>query len=338
MKRHGGLFEKIVSKENIELAYKKAKKKKTWQDSVKEVERDKDAKLEALRQSLIDGTFTTSKYKVKIIHEPKRREIFILPFYPDRIVQHAVMNVIAPLWDAMFINDSYACRQGKGQHRGSWRCMQFTRRNAWVCQFDISKFYPSIPHDELMNVIQRKIKDKKVLALLWNIIKSIGGEKNVPIGNYTSQWMGNLFLNELDQEMKHKCHVRDFVRYCDDFLIFGKDKKTLNELADRVEAFVEERLQMKLSKRSLYPTSHGIDYLGYRHFPTGKILVRKSTAKRTRQRLKEIPWELKHGKITKEQAEGKIASAHGWLKHANTHNLRMAIHLDELKAEVEAME
>ena len=189
-----------------------------------------------------------------------------------------------------------------------------------------------------MAVIQRKIKDKKVLALLWNIIKSIGGEKNVPIGNYTSQWMGNLYLNELDQEIKHKCHIRDFVRYCDDFLIFGKDKKTLNELADRVEAFVEERLHMKLSKRSLYPTSHGIDYLGYRHFPTGKILVRKSTAKRTKQRMKEIPWELKHGKITKEQAEGKIASAHGWLKHACTHHLRMAIHLDELKAEVEAME
>jgi len=338
MKRHGGLFEKIVDPENIELAYQKARKGKNWQESVQRVENNKKEKLAALRQQLLDGSFTTSKYTVKIIHEPKEREIFILPFYPDRIMQHAIMNIVAPIWDGLFIFDSYACRKGKGQHAGSKRCMQFTRRNAWVCQFDISKFYPSIPHDRLIEVIWRKIKDKRVLALFRDIIDSIGGDRNVPIGNYTSQWFGNLYMNELDQYVKHRLHVRDYIRYCDDFLIFGNDKEELKRQADKVEAFVSERLQLRLSKKSLYPTAHGIDFLGYRHFPDGKILVRKETAKRIRKRLKGIPWALRHGKITKEQAIGKLASANGWLQHANAHHLRMAIRLDELTAEVEAIQ
>ncbi len=215
--------------------------------------------------------------------------------------------------------------------------MQFTRRNKWVCQFDISKFYPSINHAKLLDIIQQKIKDKKVLSIFESIIGSIDGESNVPIGNYTSQWFGNLYMNELDQLVKHKYHVRDYIRYCDDFLIFGNDKEELKRLADEVEQYVNDVLLMRLSKKSLYPTSHGVDFLGYRHFPNGKILVRKSTAKRIKQRMKEIPWEIKHGKITKDQALGKLASAHGWLKHANAHNLRMAIDLDGLKSEVEAL-
>ncbi len=338
MKRHGKLFEKIVDPENIELAFSKAKKGKTWQDSVQRVEKNKEKKLAALRQSFLDGSYTTSKYTVKIVFEPKERQIFVLPFYPDRIAQHAIMNIVAPIWDAMFIPDSYACRKGKGQHAGSRRCMQFTRRNAWVCQFDVSKFYPSIPHGPLLEVIRHKIKDERVLALFRDIIGSIGAERNIPIGNYTSQWLGNLYLNELDQYVKHQLHVRDYLRYCDDFLIFGNDKAEMKRLADQVEAFVSERLQLRLSKKSLYPTAHGIDFLGYRHFPDGKILVRKETAKRIRKRLKVIPWALRHGKITKEQAIGKLASANGWLKHANAHHLRMAIRLDELTAEVEAIQ
>lgn len=337
MKRHGGLFEQIVDPDNIELAFNKAKKGKIWRESVQRIERDKKKKLAELRQLFLDGTFRTSKYNVKVIFEPKRREIFILPFFPDRIAQHAIMNVVAPIWDSMFIPDSFACRKGKGQHAGSKRCMQFTRRNEWVCQFDISKFYPSIPHGKLLEVIRRKIKDEKVLHLFTDIIESIGEERNVPIGNFTSQWFGNLYLNELDQFVKHRLHIRDYLRYCDDFLIFGNNKEELKRLADTVEAFVIWILGMKLSKKSLYPTAHGIDFLGYRHFPSGKILVRKATAKRIRTRLKVIPWALKHGRITKEQALGKLASANGWLKHANAHNLRKAIRLDELTAEVEAI-
>lgn len=338
MKRHGNLFEKIVDRGNIELAYEIAKKGKSERPGVQATERDREARLEALRQSLIDGTFTTSPYHVKTIYEPKARQIYILPFFPDRIVQHAVMNIVVPIWDAMMIKDSYACRHGKGQHAGSLRCMQFVRRNKYVCQFDVSRFYPSVNHKKLMEIISRKIKDERVLWLFQDIIDSLGNESNVPIGNFTSQWFGNLYLNELDQLVKHQYHIRDYIRYCDDFLVFDNDKVHLRKIADEIEAYVGYVLHMKLSKKSLYPTSHGVDFLGYRHFPDGKILVRKSTAKRVKRRLKALPWELKHGRMTKEQALGKLASAHGWLKHAHAHNLRISIKLDELKKEVEAME
>lgn len=337
MKRHGNLFSQIVDMENIEEAYRKARRGKTWQDKVKKIDEVKDEKLKELRQSLIDGTFTTSSYRIKTIYEPKERQIFILPFYPDRVVQHALMNVVSPIWDKMMIKDSYACRQGKGQHKGSLRCMQFVRRNKWVYQFDISKFYPSINHNVLMEIIQRKIKDKRVLELFNDIITSIDGETNVPIGNYTSQWFGNLYMNEVDTLVKHKLHVRDYIRYCDDFLLFGNDKEALKQYATTIERFINDRLKLRLSKKNLFPTAHGVDFLGYRHFPNGKILVRKNTAKRIKKRMKSLLWQLEHRKITEEQALGKTASAYGWLKHANTYNLRLAMDFDEIYTEVRGL-
>ena len=203
MKRHNNLFEQIVSIENIKLAAAKAKKGKMWQDTIKRFEKDEEQNLVKLRHSLEDQTFTTSAYKIKRIYEPKERDIYVLPFYPDRIVQHAIMNVLEPIWDNLFIHNSYACRKGKGQHRGSTKCAEYVRKNKYCLKCDIKKFYPSINHDILFNIIKKKIKCKKTLNLLHDIIYSIEGETNTPIGNYTSQWFGNLYLNELDMYVKH---------------------------------------------------------------------------------------------------------------------------------------
>lgn len=334
MKRHGNLYDEIVSMDNIELAYQKAKRNKGWQQKVRRVERRREHYLALLREKMMDGTYYTSPYKMKKVYEPKERTIYVLPFYPDRICQHAVMNVISPIWDRLFIYDSYACREGKGQHAGSLRCMQFVRRNQYVLQCDVSKFYPNINHEVLMQIIKRKIKDKRVLALLGEIVRSIGGEKNVPIGNYTSQWFGNLYLNELDMLMKHKYHVKDYMRYCDDFLLFGNDKAFLREMAGVIRDFLGEHLKLKLSKCSLYPTSQGVDFLGYRHFPSGKILVRKSTAKRIKKQLKAVRWKVKHGRMTREQALSTVCSYRGWIQWANAHHLAVSTHLYELEKEL----
>lgn len=334
MKRHGSLFDEIVSLENIELAYCKARRNKTWQKKVKRIDRRREKYLACLHDKLVAGTYYTSPYKQKRIYEPKERIIYVLPFWPDRICQHAVMNVIAPIWDRLFISDSYACRDGKGQHAGSKRCMQFVRRNQCVLQCDVSKFYPNINHEVLMRIIARKIKDKRVLALLDEVVRSIGGETNVPIGNYTSQWFGNLYLNELDMLMKQKYHVKDYMRYCDDFLLFSNDKAFLREMADIIRDFLGEKLKLKLSKCALYPTSHGVDFLGYRHFPSGKILVRKSTAKRIKKELKAIPWKVKHGRMTREQALSTVCSYRGWIQWANAHHLAVSTHLYELEKEL----
>lgn len=317
--------------DNIELAYKNARRGKTWQRQVQYVDKNKDLLLKRLQESLINHTFKTAKYKTRTIYEPKKRLIYILPFYPDRIIQHAIVNVLSPIWDKLFIYDSYACRVGKGQHKGSHRCMQFTKKYEYCLQFDISKFYPSIRHDLLKIVIAKKIKDKEMLDLLYDIIDSVDSETNVPIGNFLSQWFGNLYLNELDMYVKHVLKVKPYIRYCDDFLIFGDNKKVMYDLSGKIENFVNQKLQMKLSKKNLFHTYQGVDFLGYRHFHNGKILVRKRTAKRIKKRMKLIKKHLVAGTENKIRARGQVASANGWLKHAKSFHLRQSLDLDKLK-------
>ena len=334
LKRHGNLWEKLTSKENLELAYLNARRNKGWQRQVREMDMNKDINLESLREMLLNKTYEVSPYKERTIYEPKERKIYVALFYPDRIVHHALMNIIAPIYDNMFIYDSYSCRVGKGQHKGSMRCMQFTRRNNYVLQCDISKFYPSIKHDILLRIIEKKIKDRDVLWLIEKIVRSFPDGHNVPIGNYTSQWFGNIYMNELDVLLKQKYKVRDYIRYCDDFLIFGNDKERLNELAGIIKDFCNNTLKLKLSKLTIFPTKQGVDFLGYRHFPNGKLLVRKSTVKRFKKKLKELRWKLRHGLADLDRARSTVDSISGWICHAQSYHLRKSLGLDELRDEI----
>lgn len=194
---------------------------------------------------------------------------------------------------------------------------------------DVSKFYPSINHNILYNIVQRKIKCEDTLWLIKDIIYSIGGGVNVPIGNYTSQWFGNLYLNKLDQFIKHEYHIKDYIRYCDDFILFHDDKKILGEMKNVIKEFLKEKLQLELRKCDLFPVSRGVDFLGYRHF-RGYILVRKSTAKRVKKRLKRLPILLNKGKISIDQYRSSLASTMGWLKWSNSYNLRKRLQIDAL--------
>lgn len=333
MKRIGDLYRQIIDKENIELAYQDAKKGKTWQRKVKRVGKRKEYYLDKLHEMLQTRTFRTSAYRTKKVYEPKERLIYILPFFPDRIVQHAIVNVLGPIWESCMIDDSYACRIGKGQHAGSKRCMQFTTKYHYALQCDISKFYPSIPHDRLKIILRKKIKCKDTLALLDEIIDSQEGGKGVPIGNYLSQWFGNLYLNELDHMIKEKYHIHGYLRYCDDFVLFANEKEKLNEMRPIIKQKCHE-FGLRLSKMNLYPTKQGVDFLGYRHFHDGRLWVRKRTALRIRRRMRHVmPW-LKDGKINPQRALSIVASANGWLKHANSHKLRLAMELDAIEKEV----
>lgn len=158
MKRKGNLWTKIIDKSNLYLAFEKAKRHKSWQRKVKIIEANLDYYIEKLQNDLITGQYKTAEYKLKTIYEPKKRDIYILPFYPDRIVHHAIMNVLEPIWDNRFIYNSYACRKNKGQHKGSIKCMEYTRKFKYCLKCDISKFYPSINHSLLKKVIRKKNK------------------------------------------------------------------------------------------------------------------------------------------------------------------------------------
>lgn len=330
-KRHGKLFSRITAEENILLAYQRARRGKGSMRNVVKFDRNVERNLSLIRQSLLEKTFTTSAYQSKMIQEPKRREIFVLPFSPDRIVQHALMNILAPIWDGLMIDDSYACRPNKGQHSGSRRAMGFVRTYRYCLQCDVAKFYPSVDHRILAGIVRRKIKCPDTLWLLDDIISSYPGGKNIPIGNYTSQWFGNLYLNELDQLVKHTLKVPAYLRYCDDFCLFSNDKRRLQELKTIIGDFLGERLRLTFSYAEVFPVSHGVDFLGYRHFPS-HILLRKSTATRVKRRLANLPGKLAKGRITPEQYRSSVAATKGWMRWANTHNLSLSTRLAEVEA------
>ncbi len=334
MKRHSNLYQVITSEENVRESWLEARRGKSSKSAVRRFERDLDRNLQQIRELLINKTYKPSPYTTKMIHEPKTRLIYILPFAPDRVIHHVLMRVIEPIWEGLFISDSYACIKGKGLHGGSRRTMEFVRRNRYCLKMDISKFYPSVDHDILYDIIQRKIKCVDTLWLFRKIIYSIPDGKNVPIGNYTSQWMGNLYLNELDYFVKHSLRVKDYVRYCDDFCLFHNDKKHLARLASEIETFLADTLALKLSKNSVFPVTQGVDFLGYRHFPT-HILLRKSTTTRIRRRLRRLPSALADGHISFEYFRSCIASVKGWMRWANTHHLRLAMELAALERIVE---
>lgn len=337
MKRHGNLFSKIIEKDNIYLAYRKARKGKGWQDTVKNFECNLDENIESIQKSLINKTYSTSSYTQKTIYEPKQRIIYKLPFNPDRIIQHAVMNIVEPIWDDLMIHDSYSCRAGKGIHAASKRTSEFIRKiNPGYClKMDIRKFYPSIDHETMLDIVKQKIKCQDTIDLFEDVIYSMPDGKNIPIGNYTSQWLGNLYMNEVDMFVKHNLHFKHYIRYCDDFIFLHKDKTYLHEIKNTVTDFINISLDMSLSKDDIFPISHGIDFLGYRHFPN-YILVRKSTAKRVKKRLQHLPMRLSNEEITKDQYRSTIASTLGWLQWADSYNLRQDLGIDTMWGEISA--
>ncbi len=309
-----------MSMENLELAAKKAIKSKKSKSMVQNFLTHKTELLLKLQQDLINGTFTTSPYVVFKIYEPKEREIYMLPLYPDHVVQHALINVLGPIWHKMFIRDSYACIPMRGLHAGSQRIMHFIRRNRYALQCDVRKFFPSINHDIMMNIIRRKIADVRIVNVLENIVRSGGNGINLPIGNLTSQWLGNVYLNELDYFVKHVLHWRDYIRYCDDFCLLGNDKGVLYENGIKIQDFLECKLKLCLSKCSLTPTSCGVNFIGYRHFPCF-ILLRRRGKVRIRRRIKLI---REHNDISF-RAASQIAAAQGWMKWACSFNFQRSV-------------
>ncbi len=320
MKTYNNLWDEFISPENFKLAAKKAIKSKKSKSAVQSFLRRSDVLLERLRADIMSGNFHTSPYVVKTIYEPKERQIYVLPLYPDHVLHHALVNILGPIWLNMFVRDSFACIPGRGLHAASQRVMHFVRKNKYVLQCDIRKFYPSISHAVMKRILRRKISDRRILKILDNIVDSCGGTRNVPIGNLTSQWFGNVFLNELDHFVKEKLHWRDYIRYCDDFCLFGDDKKKLREMRDKIQEYVNQELDLTFSKSSIYPVTRGFDFIGYRHFKKF-ILVRKTTAKKIRRNIVNM---ARHDDLS-DHSIGQLAAYHGWIKWSNSYRFKRSV-------------
>lgn len=305
MKTYNNLWDSFISQDNWQLAYETARKgKKDWHS----VKRFNEEHLQKLREETIEGRYHTSPYREKIIYEPKKRTIYKLPFR-DRIVHHAVMNVLRPIFTPLLTDTCYACIEDRGPHKASLKCAELTRKYKYCLKCDIRKFYPSITHSILIKMMERIIKDKKFMAVLREIICSFPGEVNVPIGNYTSQWLGNFYLIALDNFIKHTIRIGAYIRYCDDFLLFSNDKKELNRAKYLIGAFLKEVLNLSFSKADVFDVKQGVDFCGYRHFKE-YVIMRKSSARK---------W------LRRKPKKEAMASFYGQSRRCKSWNLRKAM-------------
>ena len=321
MKRYRNLYHKIYDMENIRLAHKNAKKGKLHYSEVKMVEANSEKYFMKIHNMLRNKTFRNSEYEVFTKRcSSKERTIFKLPYFPDRIIHDCIMNILEPIWMKTLIVDTYSSLKNRGIHKGVKRIKKALkdRENTQYClKMDVRKFYPSIDHEILKQIIRRKIKDKDLLWLLDHIIDSAGG---VPIGNYLSQYFGNLYLSGLDHWLKEQKQCKYIFRYCDDVVILHSDKKYLSELRKEISDYLGISLNLALKNNwQVFPVDkRGIDFLGYRFFHD-YILLRKSTAIRFKRKIRHI--RKKHFLLTPINILSGIMSYWGWMKHANCYRL-----------------
>jgi RNA-directed DNA polymerase len=330
MKRYGKLFEQIVSIENIATAHDNARRGKSHYRNVKAVDENRDECFVRIRNMLREKTFRTAPYVAMVKNEyGKERVIHKLPYFPDRIVHHAIVQVLGPIWDRTLIRDTYACIRGRGIHDGAKRIKRALHDiygTKYCLKMDVQKFYPSMNHNVLKNIIRKKIKDHDVLWLLDEIIDSVAGDAGVPIGNYLSQFFGNLYLSGYDHWMKEMHGCRHYYRYCDDIVILGPDKTRLHDLQRLTERYWADCLQLKIKGNwQVFPVAgRGVDFLGYRFFH-GYTLLRKSIAINFKRKMRSI--KLKWDEMPPVSVLSSIASYGGWMGHANCHNLKSR-HID----------
>ena len=269
MKRASNLFRLIATRENLCLAFRKASRGKRHRPEVVAFCKDFDANIETLRQGLVNGCLDIGHYHFFRVQDPKPRDICAASF-PERVLHHAVMNQCTPVLEAYAIHDSYACRVRKGTTAALARARRFCRRFPWYLKTDIRKYFDSIDHDIMMRLLERRFKDRPLLRLFDAIMATYHTRpgKGLPIGNLISQHLANFYLGALDHYVKETLRVKGYVRYMDDCLFFGSDKRALKEVLESIRAFLETRLALQLKPNTqLNRCRRGIPFLGFRLFP-----------------------------------------------------------------------
>lgn len=321
-KRLGHILEKVADFNNIELADINARKGKHNPGIIKH---DYNREVENIELSLdlMNGNFHTSAYKNKIIHEPKERLLYILPYFPDRVVHHAIMQVMEEQWVKIMIPTTYACIRGRGIGKLYTDLKKVLRNDSegtkYCLKMDIHHFYPSINHKKLEKIIRKKLKDPLFLELLDEIIESADG---VPIGNYLSQFFANLYLTYFDHWIKETLHVKYYFRYCDDMVILCNSKEELAELRVKIQDYLRNELDLELKKNwQVFPVEdRGIDYCGF-VFKHNHILIRSSIKRRIMGTVKRY---MNHT-ISQETFDMKMTAYYGWMKRTNSKNLAYTI-------------
>jgi RNA-directed DNA polymerase len=345
MHTHTQLYPQVCSFANLFQAYLNARRGKRGKVSAARFEMAQEEELFTLQEELLAKTYQPGKYHSFYIHDPKRRLISAAPFR-DRVVHHALCQVIEPIWERRFIHDCYANRVGKGTHRALDRCQQFARRYPYVLQCDVLQFFPSIDHELLQKELTRLLADEDVLWLADQILASGKGvldeeyqmvyfqgdtllsalrPRGLPIGNLTSQFWANVYLNSFDQFVKRELKCKAYLRYVDDFLLFGEDKRELltwrGEIIRRLAGL---RLKLHENQAQVFPVNTGIPFLGFRVFPTHRRVKRRKVIQFWRK-ARDMQAEVSIGNLPKEKMKASLLGWINYVSYGDTWRLRRAV-------------
>jgi len=342
MKTYKNIYPKLCSFKNLELAFRKASKGKSKKFYVIEFKKNLKQNLLDFKKELEWETYKPSKLTKFTIRDPKTRLIRKLIF-KDRIVHHAVVNILEPIYEARFITDNYANRLNKGTISALEKLDKFKRKvskngqlvphaltnnmiKGYVFKADIRKFFDSINQAKMIEILKRKIKDEKIIWLVIKILKNFDDKrKGMPLGNMTSQFFANVYLNDLDQFIKRRLKAKNYLRYVDDFVILHQSKEKLKEYKDKIEKYLMNlKLELHPDKSKIFPLYKGVDFLGFKVFYSHKR-ARKRNVNHFKKRLEKFKKSYAYGDISKSKF---IASVEGWLAYimwGNTYNLRQKL-------------
>lgn len=338
----------VCSFEWLLLANRNARKGKRYRAEVMAFAAKLEDNLLAIQQGMKDGSYSLGPYRKLWVYVPKKRLVMALPF-PDRIVQWSLYQYLNPIFDKLFIEDSYACRINKGSHKAAKRLQYWMRQidrkpgPGWYClKLDISKYFYRVNHEKLLAILARRIRDPDMMAFIREIVNSRAEpfglprgkspqdtppeewlyDTGMPIGNLTSQLFANIYLNELDQFCKHRLKIHYYIRYMDDIIILAADKGTLREWKSAIETFLREELALDLNqKTSIRPMRQGVEFVGVRIWPT-HMKLRKSTAGRMKREVRKISARYAAGKMLRADFDRHAASIRGLLEHTDSTSLR----------------
>lgn len=343
MKRVGNLWKDIITFDNLLLAAKKAQRCKRFKPDILQFNYNLETEIIKLQQELTTKTYLTGEYKTFQIIDPKPRSISSAP-YRDRVIHHALCNVIAPIFERTFIPESYANRINFGTHKALKKFTHFTRNSQYILQCDISKYFPSIDHQILKQLIHSKIKCPDTLWLIDqiidrsnpqelilerftgdNLLTPIERRKGLPLGNLTSQLFANIYLNELDQFVRHNIKAKKYLRYVDDFALFADNFSFLNLAKVEISDFlVSLRLKLHPVKTQIFETKQGVNFVGFRILPTHTRVLAKNI-RRGKKRLKLLQKKLHHGKLISTKLISSYRAWQGHLQHGDTWKLQQQL-------------
>jgi len=318
MKRYGNLFEQIISIENLTLADNIARKGKRNQPQIRDHIKDEVSNIQKLHLLLKNKQYRTSEYSIFTVFEPKERQVYRLPYYPDRIVHHAIMNVLEPIFVSRFPRNTYSCIKTRGIHAAARTIRSYLSDvpgTMYCLKLDIKKFYPSVNHEILKQQLRSILKDPDLLELLDEIIDS---ENGLPIGNYLSQYFSNFYLVEFDNWLKRTMRVKYYLRYADDIVVLSTSKHVLHALLHEIRTFLSTNLKLTVKENyQVFAVSdRGIDFVGYKFYHTHTLL------------RKGIKMNFKR-MISRRPTRESIASYYGWAVHADTKHLLKKILTDD---------